>query len=224
MFSLVNLFYILIFGLEITVNGETVFDVNRFYTVGLIAGMLGTFFVFWHPVQWIINKVTLKRQDKFSTYLITNKNHLRPQYNIIVNEFFRLSLNTSAIKFLKDKMTGQIYFIIILIVFLIALFNLDFQKTIGLENSNYLSYIQLGIIGMLVGTIYFFTRQIISFRLNLQLVSIYFLLSNKILGYSEITNLIKQAIDLNDWDTARQITNTTLRKQWGNIQQYSTKN
>ena len=121
-------------------------------------------------------------------------------------------------------MTGQIYFIIILTVFLIALFNLDFQKTFGLANSTYLPYIQLGIGSMLVGTIYFSTRQIIGFRLNLQLTSLYFLLSNKMLGYSERTNLIKQAIDLNDWDTARQITNKTLRDHWGNLQHHSTKN
>jgi len=51
MFSLVNLLYIWTFGLEITTNGETIFDISRYYTVGLIAGMLGTFFVFWHPIQ-----------------------------------------------------------------------------------------------------------------------------------------------------------------------------
>ena len=224
MFSLVNLLYILTFGLEITTNGETVFDINRYYTVGLIAVMLGTFFVFWHPIQWIIDKVTLKWQDKFSTYLITNLNHVPPEYNIIINEFFRLSLNTSAIKYLKDKMTGQIYFVIILTVFLIALFNLDFQKTFGLTNSTYLLYIQLGIGSMLGGTIYFSTKQIRGFRLNLQLTSLYFLLSNKMLGYSERTNLIKQAIDLNDWDTARQITNKTLRDHWKNLPHHSTKN
>ena len=224
MFSLVNLLYIWIFGLEITTNGETVFDISRYYAVGLIAGMLGTFFVFWHPIQWIIDKVTLKWQDTFSTYLITDRGNAIPEYNIIINEFFRLSLNTSAIKYLKDKMTGQIYFVIILTVFLIALFNLDFQKTFGLANSTYISYIQLGIGSMLVGTIYFSTRQIFSFRLNLQLTSLYFLLSNKMLGYSGETNLIKQAIDLNDWDTARQITNKTLRDHWKNLPHHSTNN
>ena len=56
---------------------------------------------------------------------------------------------------------------------------------------------------------------------NLKLNSLYFMLSNDIIGYGNESNLIKNAIDLNDWATAKEIIDKQIRNRWDAMKRFS---
>lgn len=215
MYSFVNLLFIWSTG--------NVADISRFYIVGLIAGLIGTFFVFWHPIQWIFDKFTIRRQQFLSLYTINYPNVVPPKRTIILKEWFGLSLRTSAIKYLKDKMAGQIYFMIILLTIFCALLTTNFQETVSLKDSPYLYPLIVGTIGMLAGVGIFMARQFDNFKLDLKLCALYFLISQRIIGFKDESNIIKQAIDLNDWATVKEMIDRVLQNNWEALKNYSVK-
>ena len=196
-------------------------DLARYYIVGVIAGTVGTFFVFWHPIQWILDKDMFKGQKINSSYAIELSNAVPDKYNLQIDpEFFRLSLKTSAIKYLKDKMASLVYFVIILGTLSIALIDTRFQKAIHLHNMSTITVIEIGLIAMLFGLVYVNRKKRSEFVLNVKLVGLYFQISNRITGYKDQSNIIKQAIDLNDWDVAKDMIDKVLRSFWGNLKSY----
>ncbi len=215
MYSFVNLLFIWSTG-DVT-------DFTRYYIVGLIAGLIGTFFVFWHPIQWLLDKFTMSKQQTLSIYEIDYPNVVPPLRKIIVKEWFSLSLKTSAIKYLKDKIAGQIYFMIILITLFIALLTTNFQQTVGLKDSPHLYVIIVGVVGMSTGIAIFMAKQSESFGLNLKLSALYFLISLRLIGFKEESNVIKQAIDLNDWPTVKEMIDRILHNNWGSLDSYTIK-
>lgn len=215
MYSFVNLLFVWSTG-----NIE---DLSRFYTVGLIAGLIGTFFVFWHPIQWIFDKFTVSQQKVLSFYKIDHSGVVPPTRTIALKDWFGLSLRTSAIKYLKDKMAGQIYFMIILLTLFIALQTDNFQQTIGLKNSPFFYPVIVGIIGMLVGVAIFMLKQFDNFKLDVKLCALYFFISQRLIGFREESSIIKQAIDLNDWATVKEMIDRTLHNNWDALKPYEPK-
>lgn len=211
MYSMISIIYI-----SITGNIE---DISRFFIVGLIAGTIGTFFVFWHPIQWLIDRNLISNRKFQSTYLIKMKGHDPPQYKIKIDKWLRLSLKTSSIKYLKDKITGQIYFVIILITLLVALNYPPFLETINLNDLVYSSLIKLGLLAMLIGMAYVMIKQNIEFIRNVKIHCLYFLIfKNNWMGDE---SLLKSAIDLGDWDTAKEYTDDILVRRWQQLPSHS---
>ena len=222
-YSFINILYIWMFGLEtISEGGTTTIDVSRLYVVGLIAGLLGTFVVFWHPIQWFIDDHVKKRLKDFSTYFIEIPSRSPENYHVIIEPWINLSLQTPAIKYLKDKLSSMAYFLIILVTLFLALINVDFQKTIHLGNSPYLFPIQFGIFVMYSGACYFIGKQYVEFRRNLRISGAFYFLTEYFLKYNDEANFIKAVIDLNDWVTAKKMIDHKLGLQWGNLISYST--
>lgn len=208
MYSLINILFILWTG--------SVDDFSRFYIVGLFAGLIGAFLVFWHPIQWIIDKNMIK-QNENTSFRISYPNASPPEHDVIIDQlFFRLTLKTVAIKYLKDKLVSQFYFIIILSTIFYALFIESFQQTIGLKDHPYLIVIQIIIIAMLVGTGYLTQRQSAMFRRNLKLSALFQFAEYKVYSFGNLT-FIKQAIDLGDWVTVEDMLIKSLQSKWGNL-------
>src|SRR5438309_9168470 len=79
-----------------------------------------------------------------------------PESTIIIPDAdLRLSLRTTAIRFLMDKISSQIYFIAILLTILTALSYSGFQKSIHMNDSIFLIPLQLLVLIMLGGATYF---------------------------------------------------------------------
>ena len=213
-YSLVNIIFIWMYGIE---------NIERFLLVGLIAGILGTFLVFWHPLQFMYNKIMMFRYNRdLSSYLITNPNHSPPKFEIkIEKSLIRLSLKTTSIKYLKDRMVSQDYFIIILLTLVGVLQASTFQKSIHLMNSPYLNWIIFMISAMVLGMIYLSTKQMKEFFFNIKLNSIYFLLTNNIIGFGDASNIIKNAIDLGDWTSVREMIDKQLQSHWTVLSSFS---
>lgn len=192
--------------------------------VGLIAGIIGTFLVFWHPIQWAIDRRMLRNKTEHSVYSIENNiGTVPPKYDLQLEDWFNLSLKTSAVKYLKDKISGQIYFIAILTTLLLLLFDPNFKQALNLENTTYPYSIQAGLVAMLVGLVIIYKKSAKEFILNVKVTGAYFLISNNITRYGEPSPVIKEAIDLNDWDTAKNIVDKTLRSNWTMLQGFSKK-
>jgi len=214
MYSLVSILYILIIG-----DAD---DSSRFYIIGLIAGTLGTFFVFWHPIQWLIDRNLISNRKFNSTYLIKLNGHDPPEYEVKVDQWLRLSLKTPAIKFLKDKIAGQLYFLTILIMLGFSFAYPPFLETIHLNNSYYSILIGIGLFSMIVGMCYLLIMQNIEFIKNVKIQSLYFLAyKNNLYGDPSI---LKSAIDLGDWITAREYANEILANNWSSLAKYSESN
>lgn len=213
MYSFVNILFIMIVGIENPV------DFSRFYVVGLIAGLIGTFFVYWHPIQWIMRKFIMRDKNVIRGYTVhhVNPDATPPEYEINIIEWLHLSLKTNAIKYLMDKFVSQIYFFIILVTLSLALSNIDFVTSLGLSDDVYLHFIKFGLLGMVVGTFIFSGKQYYNFRISLKLHCIYFLLVHHLVGFNDKTNMIKQAIDLNDWVTAKLMIDKALIGAWGSL-------
>ncbi len=213
MYSFVNLLFILITGQA---------KIENFYIVGLIAGIIGTFLVFWHPIQWSLDKFMTYHKKEYAKYRIVNNTGVTPpQYELQISDWFNLSLKTSAIKYLKDKISSQIYFFIILSTIGLALFDPNFQKALNLENTYYRLIIQLGIWVMLIGLSKIFIKSSKEFINNVKITSIYFLISNSFTRYSGQSTIIKEAIDLNDWDTAKVVVDKTLYSYWDSLKSFA---
>jgi len=211
MYSMISIIYI-----SITGNIE---DIGRFFIVGLIAGTIGTFFVFWHPIQWLIDRNLIAKRKSRSTYLIKMKGHDPPQYKIKIDKWLRLSLKTSSIKYLKDKITGQIYFVIILITLSVAINYPPFLETINLNDLAYKLLITLGLFAMIVGMGYVMIKQNIEFIRNVKIHCVYFLIFKSNWMGDEL--LLKSAIDLGDWDTAKEYTDYILVRHWQQLPSHS---
>jgi len=190
-------------------------DFERFFIVGVLASILGTFFVFWHPIQWMLDRIMLSRKKSLGKYKIEYPNHVPPQLNIIIDEsLIRISLHTYAIKYQKDKFAGLIYFIIILFTLTQVSLTENFQQLVQLQDSAFLSIITFGPVVLMVGIGVFLHDHQSSLYKNIQLNSLYFQLSNTILGYGNESNLIKTSIDLNDWTTAKTMIDKQIRIHW----------
>lgn len=208
MYSFVNLIFI-------WQTGITGFE--SLPIIGLIAGVIGTFLVFWHPIQWVIDELMMRNMGNYSVYTIENHGHVPSKYDLQLEGWFSLSLKTSAIKYLKDKISSQVYFIVILTTFVLLLIDPNFQKTLKLENTVYPILIQIGLIIMLIALVYLYKKNSNQFIQNVKITSLYFLISNDVIGYRDQSLVIKEAIDLNDWDTANNVIDKTLRSMWGNF-------
>ena len=213
-YSFINLIFILIIG-EI--------KIENFYIVGVIAGMIGTLLVFWHPIQWIIDKIINKRKNDMSTYIIENPNHDPSKYEIIIDDEIMLSLKTSPIKFLKDKIVSQIYYIILLCTFGLALFNPIFHKVIQLDGTIFPIYIQLGILFMAGLSLYILIKNVIGLGNNIKIVSVYFHCYSLNTNLSEAIEIVKESFNLNDWISAKKYLDTKLRRHWRQLGQISVK-
>lgn len=213
-YSLANILFIWIYGIE---------DIDRFFVVGLIAGIVGTFLVFWHPIQFLYDRIMMSRYERnLASYPIKNPHHIPEKYDIrIERSLIRLSLKTTSIKYLKDKLVSQDYFMIILITLASVMITDSFQQATKLNDTPFAGYIILGIIGMLCGVVYLSTKQFKEFMFNLKLNSLYFLLTNHIIGFSDASSIIKNAIDLNDWTTAREMIDRQLQTNWDSLKNFS---
>lgn len=194
---------------------------NKFLIVGLIAGFVGTFFVFWHPIQWVIEKVTWKVREKYSTYHVeSNHNAKVPFHDIYISdEYLRLSLRTSIIGYYKNKMVSQFYFLAILITIFLALLDTNFQSATKLKDTMYLLPIQIIILCMIGGLVYFVYGMRKYFLETVQLHAMYYLIAENLETYQNITHL-KQAIDLHDWTTVKNITYRILVRSWDKLTQF----
>jgi len=211
-YSLANLLFIASTG---------TIEVERLVIIGLLAGIGGTFLVFWHPIQWIIDRLVLLSNPKFRQYKIKNPGHVPDNYTLDIKKgLFRLSLNTHGIKYQKDKFVSLIYFMIILGTLGYIYDSENFQKVVEISDS-YKSYIPYGAFVMLLGIGWFLTDHGRKLKNNLKLNSLYFMLSNDIIGYGNESNLIKNAIDLNDWATAKEIIHKQIRNRWEPMKRFS---
>src|SRR3989442_5223283 len=101
MYSLVNILYILSTGSV---------DINRLYAVGLIAGLIGTFFVIVHPIQRGFDRRWKKLSPSHSKYSVINMNDKKSKKIISMDPINLLrSLKLVAVKYEKDKMVGTFY-------------------------------------------------------------------------------------------------------------------
>lgn len=196
------------------------FEIERFVILGFLAGMFGTFLVFWHPIQGIIDKFSLISKNK-SKYTIRNPGAKTAKLEIKIDEsLFRLSLNTHAIKYQKDKFAGLIYFMIILLTIAIVSTSDNFKQAVMVP-AFFQLLIMFGPVVMMFGCGWLLAIHGKKLINNLKLNSLYFLLSNDIIGYGNESNLIKTAVDLNDWATAQEIIDKQIRNHWENMKRYS---
>ena len=199
-------------------------EIEKFLIVGLFAGIFGTFLVFWHPIQWLITKLTLSQKTKLQQYFIKNKGHNPESLTIQIPEpLIRLSLNTSAIKYQKDKFTSLIYFLIILLTFSYFSTTDGFVQATQIVDKQILSVITIVPSILFVGVVIFLKNHFTRLDHNIKLNALYFLLTNEIIGYDTESNIIKTAIDLNDWDTVKEMIEKQMKKQWTNLERYNIK-
>lgn len=214
-YSFINIVYIW------TTGNTSLEDLgSKFLVVGLIAGFIGTFFVFWHPLQWIIEKLTWKTRKNYSTYHVEAAGNQVPFHDIhISDEYLRLSLKTSIIGYYKNKMVSQFYFLAILITISLALLDPNFQSTTTLKNSVFLLPIQIIILCMMGGLFYFIHSMKKYFLENVRLHAMYYLVAENLENYQNVTHL-KQAIDLHDWTTVKNATYRILGRHWEDLARF----
>jgi hypothetical protein len=198
-------------------------DINRFYVVGLIAGLIGTFFVIVHPVQLGLDR-RWKNVSKFhSKYHITNEGASPPDRDIemeVIN--VQRSLKLVGIKYEKDKIVGAIYFLVILVTIFGSLFNVSFQHALGFETpfSSLWYSIQAVFLFMLCLTGAVIIREMLSFTSKLKTCAMYFYLIKRWGRHVEIRprlDEIKHSIDNNDWDIGKQLLEQEIINLWGNF-------
>jgi len=214
-YSIVNLMAIWVFGIPEDYGA-------RFAFIGIIAGIGGTFLVFWHPIQSLIEYTTIKNYDKLSTYYIETPQNRPKAYDILIDkEYFRLSLKSNSIKYLKDKFTSQIYFVIVIGVFSIALSTNQFQKEINIENSQIIIPI-IGILAVMAIALAYFSRNLYKqYKRSLKLDSLYYQFTKPF--HSSETDMIKRSIDLQEWEIVEDQMNLLIRKQWANMDPHAKK-
>jgi hypothetical protein len=217
-YSLINILYIWNTG-NVAIENIT----DKLVIVGLIAGFIGTFFVFWHPIQWIIEKLAWKKRNSYSIYRVES-NQTQPTFHniLILDLYLRLSLKTSAINHYKNKIASQIYFLVILITIFTALGNSDFQKVTKLKDTIYLLPTQVVIFCMIFGLCYLIYKMRQYFIENIRLHAMYYFITDQLELYQNV-DFIKQAIDLHDWTTTKETIYRTLLRHWSELTKFSKK-
>lgn len=217
-YSLINILYIWNTG-DVSIEHIT----DKLVIVGLIAGFIGTFFVFWHPIQWVIDKLTWGIRESYSIYHVEHTQVSPPSYDIIIlDEYLRLSLKTSAINHYKNKIVSQLYFLVILITITFALGDSSFQTITKLKDTVYLLPTQILIFCMIAGLFYLIYKMTKYFIENLQLHAMYYFITNQLELYEKV-EYIKQAIDLHDWTTVKEATYRVLLHHWDKLARYTKK-
>jgi len=215
-YSFVNILYIWNTG-DVSIEHIT----DKLIIVGLIAGFIGTFFVFWHPIQWILDKLSWRKRKSYSIYRVDSNQTTIPFHNIIIHDqYLRLSLKTSAINHYKNKIVSQLYFLTILITIFVALGDTHFQSVTKLKDTIYLLPTQLVIFGMMVGLCYLIYKMRQYLIENLRLHAMYYFITDQLERYENV-NYIKEAIDLHDWTTVREAIYKVLLRHWDDLPKFS---
>jgi len=214
MYSFLNVMTIILFG--IPENYE-----SRFIIIGIFAGIGGTFLIFWHPIQYLIDWYMTKSYEKLSTYYVSSPTQKPKAYDILINnDQFRLSLKSSSIKYLKDKYASLIYFIIILVSVGVAVVGEDVQKLLNIQDP-FLIIPIFAVLTAMAFALGFFNRTLyVKIRKGLQLESLYYQVT-KLPGYQEEREEIRRSIDLQEWEIVESQLKSFMRRHWGAMKQWA---
>lgn len=192
--------------------------------VGLIAGLIATFLLSWHPIQWLYEKGTLWRYQDITRYTYVFKQQHKTKILTLRKTYLYQSLKLDAIKNLKDKLAALIYFFIILATLTYLLADVRFITAVGIGQYHNLLHLQITILFMVPGVAYFIFRQSREFVQSARLGAIYFQLFHEWLGNkSAIVHQIKALIDLGDWNLVKDEIDYALYVYWYSLDDHFTR-
>jgi hypothetical protein len=210
-YSFVNILFISILGKP---------TLETLPIVGMIAGLAGTFLLILHPIQKGFDKSYRERLNDFINYKFKGQsgNTIVDTGVSIDKELLLLSLNTSAMKYEKDKLAGNAYFILLLLEIAFSLAYPPFVEALNLQ-WYHIILLLAAIIGMIGGIVYTHRGDLKDFSRHMQLNALFFQLQSQA-SSNQISNwldLAGRSIDLNDWTTAKEIIERILKSQRGMI-------
>lgn len=198
-------------------------DPTRFYVIGLMSGLIGTFFVFWHPIQWILD-VLILHTKRITDYKIENPEQKPDKVTIKIDKnTINRSLKTSAITYQKDKFASFVYFAIIFFTFVLALQDKDVQEVFSSEIPESFEILFLVILSIGIGVGYLTNSFAVELVKNVKLTGLFLMTTNKIAPGQVWLNEIKTAIDLKDWIIVKDTIERQLRTIWVTVVSYDEK-
>ncbi|MFQ5941861.1 MAG: hypothetical protein ACE5KA_09220 [Nitrososphaerales archaeon] len=175
---------------------------DSLFIVALGGSVLGTFLLITHPMQrLLVGFFALVNRKDIMHRPVPDWDRLYKIQRLYV----RKALNTTSIRFERDRIVAIFYFVIILALVLTAVLGGSIGRIFGIQNPDFVRPSALGVLIALIIIFYIFLSETKKFRSRVVIVAIYLqevgTHSLNIRSMDTYLDQVGRAIEVNDWVT-----------------------